>query len=187
MTEATKSQPPQQVTQTKRGATPSLQTDAVVAPGAPRGTPHEGGPDLTSPMHAAPARDALGRLTRAGMEQAIRRGGSVQYQDRLVTNPGELPDEAELVKGDEAQTQALLDSYDQQIAHVQQQRAKLLAQQEQDRQRLAATDTPKQPTPRQPETPAPTPAPPRPGGPVPPGEGDDEGDDGKGKARKAGK
>jgi hypothetical protein len=70
-------------------------------------------------------RDGNGRLTRAGMERAIRQNGSVLYRDKIIERAEELPDEADLVKHDERQKEALAASFDAQIAELTRQRAKL--------------------------------------------------------------
>jgi hypothetical protein len=70
-------------------------------------------------------RDGNGRLTRAGMERALRQNGSVLYRDRIIERAEELPDEADLVKHDERQKEALAASFDAQIAELTRQRAKL--------------------------------------------------------------
>jgi hypothetical protein len=75
--------------------------------------------------HAVILRDDRGRLTRAGMEQALREGGSVMIGEVIVERVEDLPDEADLVKHDEVQRARVAASLDDQIAELQRQKAKL--------------------------------------------------------------
>jgi hypothetical protein len=73
---------------------------------------------------------AQNTIGRAAMEQAIRSGGSVMYQGRLITAVEQLPSAAELAAGDpaaEAEAQASLQT---QIAELQRQMAQLEARQQ---------------------------------------------------------
>jgi hypothetical protein len=70
-------------------------------------------------------RDESGNLTRAGMEQALREGGAVMYHGNVIETVDDLPDEVELVKGNERARKALADSLDAQLAALSTQRARL--------------------------------------------------------------
>lgn len=72
-----------------------------------------------------PERQRNGRLTRFGMEQAIREGGSVQLGDRTITRVDDLPSAAELAKGDPDAERAALSDLQKQMADLQTQIAKL--------------------------------------------------------------
>lgn len=80
-----------------------------------------------SPAQAQPARDAKGNLTRAGMEQVIREGGSVLHKGQLHARVETLPSEAELAEGDEQATTQVLDGIRRQREQLDQQERKLLA------------------------------------------------------------
>ena len=49
-------------------------------------------------------------LTRAQMEEAVKRGGSVIYQGRHILDVADLPSEAELAAGDAAREQQARDN-----------------------------------------------------------------------------
>jgi hypothetical protein len=117
---------------------------------APDGTP---GPDE---LEAVVARTPDGKLTHAGMRHAIEHGGSVLHQGEVLTSLEQLPTEADLARGNDQQTQAVAQSIDQQIAALQQQRARLaLPAAGQQPAPPAPTQTPAQ------EPPKPTPEPPK--------------------------
>lgn len=67
-----------------------------------------------------------GRLTRAGMEKAIKSGGSVIYKGASITTVDGLPAESDLATS-EAEVAAALDSVDAQIKALQDRKAKLNA------------------------------------------------------------
>jgi hypothetical protein len=56
--------------------------------------------DAPAPATVAGAHWADGKLTRAGMEQAIKDGGSVMYKGKILTSLDQLPSEADLAAGD---------------------------------------------------------------------------------------
>jgi hypothetical protein len=74
-------------------------------------------------------RDEQGNLTRAGMEQVIREGGSVMHQGlalgEVIESIEDLPDEVDLVKGNERARKALAESLDAQLVALTAQRARL--------------------------------------------------------------
>ena len=77
---------------------------------------------------AAPIlRDAQGGLTRAGMEQVLREGGSVLHKGQVITTAAGLPSEADLAAGDEDATRRALEGLEAQEKSLQEQRKKLLA------------------------------------------------------------
>lgn len=61
-------------------------------------------------------RDANGRLTRAGMEHAIKSGGGVLHNGEVITSLSQLPDEVTLARGDAARLEAHLEDLDRQQA-----------------------------------------------------------------------
>ena len=64
-------------------------------------TPQPGAtPAPATATPAKPAERVKGRLTRHGMEQALKAGGSVLHGERIITNAKDLPSEAELASGD---------------------------------------------------------------------------------------
>jgi hypothetical protein len=75
-------------------------------------------------------------LTRAAMQAVLREGGSIFYtaqtadgktQTVHILREDQLPSEADLVQGNAAAAQAVVDSYDAQIAELQAQRARAAA------------------------------------------------------------
>jgi hypothetical protein len=66
-------------------------------------------------VEAVVTHDAGGRLTRAGMEHAIRQGGGVLLQPagEIVTRLEDLPDEVELARDDAARLEAHLGELDE--------------------------------------------------------------------------
>jgi hypothetical protein len=81
-------------------------------------------------IEARPHRDERGQLTRAGMEEVIRQGGSVMLinpkGERVVVDKvANLPTEADLARGDRARSVLVAESIDTQIAALQRERAKL--------------------------------------------------------------
>lgn len=68
-------------------------------------------------------------IGRAAMEQAIRSGGSVMHQGRLITTVEQLPSEAELAAGDPEAEQAAQASLQAKVAELQRQLAQLEARQ----------------------------------------------------------
>lgn len=89
------------------------------------------------PAGAAPATPAAppppadhrvdGKLTRAGMEHAIRAGGSVIHDGRVVSRIEDLPTEAQLAKGNTAAEDAALNNINRQRAELDAQEAQLKA------------------------------------------------------------
>lgn len=75
--------------------------------------------ERTDPAHVGPG----GVLTREGMEAAIRAGGSVMHDGRVIDTLDDLPDAAELAAGDENRERMLVESYDDQIARLQREKA----------------------------------------------------------------
>jgi hypothetical protein len=73
---------------------------------------------------------AQNTIGRAAMEQAIRSGGSVMYQGRLITAVEQLPSAAELAAGDPAAEAEAQTSLQTQIAELQRQMAQLEARQQ---------------------------------------------------------
>lgn len=51
-------------------------------------------------------RNDAGKLTRAGMESVLQRGGSVLFNSRTISRLDQLPSEAEVAKGDADQERA---------------------------------------------------------------------------------
>lgn len=94
--------------------------DPALAGAAPPGgdAPHPRG---------EPRRDARGNLTRAGMEQVIREGGSVLHNGRVIGRVEALPSDADLAVGDEQATTAALDGLRAQREQLDAQERKLLA------------------------------------------------------------
>jgi hypothetical protein len=74
-----------------------------------------------------PHRDAQGRLTRAGMEHAIRSGGSVAYKGRILARVEDLPDAAELSGGDAGAIEAAHADLDARQRQLDGERARLAA------------------------------------------------------------
>lgn len=76
-----------------------------------------------APAKPAAVRDDKGRLTRHGMEQAIRGGGSVLHDGRTITRVQDLPSEAELAQGDTAAEEAARASIAERQAQLDRERA----------------------------------------------------------------
>lgn len=70
-------------------------------------------------------RDEQGDLTHAGMEHVIAEGGSVMLNGTVIESVDDLPDEAQLVAGKQAQEEALARSLDSQIAELSARRARV--------------------------------------------------------------
>lgn len=71
--------------------------------------------------------DKQGKMTRAGMEQVIRDGGSVLHGGKLHTRLDTLPTAADLAAGDEQATAEALAGIEAQQKSLDAQRQKLLA------------------------------------------------------------
>jgi hypothetical protein len=84
-------------------------------------TPADGSEPDTS-LEAVVVRDADGHLTRAGMEHALRSGGSVMIAGEVITDADRLPSEEEWQAHQEARAQAAADALDAQIASLQAQK-----------------------------------------------------------------
>jgi hypothetical protein len=88
-------------------------------------------PPAAAPAQAPrPHRTAKGQLTRAGMEAALKAGGSVLHKGEILTDHHQLPAEADIVQGDAEASAALLASLDEQIAALSAQRNRLAKEQE---------------------------------------------------------
>src|SRR5436190_13380740 len=74
---------------------------------------------------AVVARTANGKLTRAGMEAAIRAGGSVLVKGEVISRVEDLPEEQEVLRHDQESRQAQAAMLDEQIAVLGRQRAAL--------------------------------------------------------------
>lgn len=81
------------------------------------------------------------KLTRAQMEAAIRNGGSVMAEGKIITKIEELPSEAELAKGDESREQAVIAQLLVQKAGLEQQLAQLQGGQQTPASQVASTET----------------------------------------------
>jgi hypothetical protein len=79
-------------------------------------------PERPDEFEAVTVRAADGRLTRAGMEHAIRSGGSVLWGGEVVTDLADLPDEVGLAEGDRERLRAHAEGIDRQIAELSLQR-----------------------------------------------------------------
>lgn len=79
-------------------------------------------------------RDEKGNLTRAGMEQVMRDGGTVMIDGKLIEHRDDLPSEADLAKGDERRAAQVRDAYDARIAELMAERSKLDQPAEQSRE-----------------------------------------------------
>ena len=102
--------------------------------------PPEPGDDYDGPpLEYHRLRDDHGNWTRAGMEHAIRSGGSVMHRGQVIERIEDLPDEAELAAGDAPRLEAQAKRIDAEIAKLSAQRAHLSGQQEDaDKARQAA-------------------------------------------------
>lgn len=69
--------------------------------------------------------DETGHLTREGMVQIIRNGGSVLYGSALIWREEDIPSEAQLAKGDARKSVQAAKHIDEQIAELQKQKALL--------------------------------------------------------------
>lgn len=142
-------------------------------PERPAGAEEERGADR---IEAIVARTADGRLTRAGMEHAIKNGGSVMHKGEVITDVDALPDETELVRENEAQAAALDQRIGDQIDALERQRDRLrhsgeerptfarqseggYTSQARGAQASAPPERKPEKQPEKPETPAPAPAP----------------------------
>lgn len=113
----------------KRGEHVGTAGGAVLRKGAdlrPHFTADEDG-GRTTEIPAVVVRDEHGNITRAGMEHALRSGGSVLYGGEVHTSLDTLPDEIELAEHDEKAKAAIAASIDQQIAALTAQRARATA------------------------------------------------------------
>jgi hypothetical protein len=93
--------PPVGVTRAPQEGVPQIGATVALSPGAPEPDRPESrgiaGPLAgTMPEH----RDGRSRLTRPGMLQALREGGSVIHNNRIITREADLPSETELAEGD---------------------------------------------------------------------------------------
>jgi hypothetical protein len=93
----------------------SLRPDAATTQAA-FATPAD--PEKPDEFEAVIVRGADGKLTRAGMEHAIRHGGSVMIEGTSITSLDGLPDEVELARGDEERLAAFTAALDAQIAAI---------------------------------------------------------------------
>lgn len=66
-----------------------------------------------APYH--PIRDSQGRLTRAGMEEVIKNGGSVMFRGRNISTAQDLPYDEQIVAGDDAAENQVLRQIDDTI------------------------------------------------------------------------
>jgi hypothetical protein len=82
-------------------------------------------PPEADEFQAVVARSADGRLTRAGMENAIRTGGSVLHGGEVLTRVEDLPEDDQLAQSHQQQQQALAAQYDAQMAAIAAQKAQL--------------------------------------------------------------
>lgn len=64
-------------------------------------------------------------LTRKEMEQVLAEGGAVLYKNVIITDPKQLPSEADLAEGDAARTEAARQSLLEQQKMIDEQLAKL--------------------------------------------------------------
>jgi hypothetical protein len=71
-------------------------------------------------------RDEQGALTREGMEAIIRRGESVMYGGKIISQIEYLPEAAELAVGDAQRESAVMDALDAQEKSIQRQRNLIL-------------------------------------------------------------
>jgi hypothetical protein len=71
--------------------------------------------------------DPQGNLTRAGMEQVLREGGSVLHKGQVIGRAEALPTEADLAAGDEQATAKALEGLKAQRDALDAQEKKLLA------------------------------------------------------------
>lgn len=71
--------------------------------------------------------DKNGKMTRAGMEETIKAGGSVLHGGKLYTRVETLPTAADLAAGDEQATAEALAGLDAQQRSLEEQRTRLLA------------------------------------------------------------
>jgi hypothetical protein len=99
------------------------QTVEPNAAGAGPSTPGQPTAAKASPTGGKAVRDAKGKLTRHGMEEAIRNGGSVIHNGVVVSRLDQLPSEAELAQGDTAAENAALSSLDDRQAALDRERA----------------------------------------------------------------
>jgi hypothetical protein len=84
-------------------------------------------PASQPPPPTGPAYDGKRNLTRAGMEQVHREGGSVLYKGTIIPPGAPLPSEAELAVGDETATAAALEGLRAQREQLDRQERALLA------------------------------------------------------------
>jgi hypothetical protein len=75
-------------------------------------------PERPDEFEAVTVRGVDGRLTRAGMEHAIRSGGSVLWGGEVVTDLAQIPDEVGLAEGDRERLRAHAEGIDRQIAEL---------------------------------------------------------------------
>jgi hypothetical protein len=99
------------------GATVYRRGDRLPAP-----PPGPEGEEPDTSLEAVVVRDADGHLTRAGMEHALRSGGSVMIGGEVITDAERLPSEEEWKAHQEARAQAAADAIDSQIASLQAQK-----------------------------------------------------------------
>lgn len=84
---------------------------------------HEG-----RPLEFHRLRDDSGNWTRAGMEHAIRSGGSVMHRGTVIERVEDLPGEAELAAADQTRLRAEAERIDGQIAELAARRAAIARQ-----------------------------------------------------------
>jgi hypothetical protein len=99
------------------GATVYRRGDRLPAP-----PPGPEGEEPDASLEAVVVRDADGHLTRAGMEHALKSGGSVMIGGEVITDAERLPSEEEWAAHREARQQAAADALDAQIASLQAQK-----------------------------------------------------------------
>jgi hypothetical protein len=139
-------------------AEPGRRTKGAVAKGFPA-VDAEGN---DAPGEYLLLRDERGDLTRAGMEQAIREGGSVMWRGDVIEFMDDLPPEEELVAGNAEAAAALRRSLEAQAMEVGQRLARLEVEERKMADPKTDVPTPAVPTGSPPHPQPPQTAPPAP-------------------------